>query len=57
LIVPLSKRLEGTEKLLIAPLYSLVTIAGDCIEALDVQNGDAPPADLNKTGILEGSLG
>jgi hypothetical protein len=56
LIVPLSKRLDATEKLLIASLYSLVTIAGDCTEALDVQNGNAPPADLNKTGILKGSL-
>ena len=26
------------------------------MEALDVQNGDATPADLNKTGMLEGAL-
>ena len=57
-IVPRSKRiwLEGTEKFIIAPLYPIVTIAGDCIEAFDVQNGYATPADLNKTGLLEGAL-
>ena len=48
--------LEGAEKFVIAPLYPIVTIAGNCMEALDVQNGDAPPADLNKTGMLEGAL-
>ena len=26
------------------------------MEAFDVQNGDAPPADLNKTGMLQGAL-
>ena len=26
------------------------------MEALDIQNGDAAPADLNKTGMLEGAL-
>jgi len=26
------------------------------MEAFDVQNGDATPADLNKTGMLEGAL-
>lgn len=26
------------------------------MEAFDVQNGDAPPADLNKAGLLEGAL-
>lgn len=26
------------------------------MKALDVQNGDATPADLNKTGMLEGAL-
>ena len=26
------------------------------MEAMDVQNGDATPADLNKTGMLEGAL-
>jgi hypothetical protein len=37
-IVPRSKRiwLEGTEKFIIAPLYPIVTIAGDCMEAFDV---------------------
>ena len=57
-IVPRSKGiwLEGTEKFIIAPLYPIVTIAGDCTEAFDVQNGDAPPADLNKAGLLEGAL-
>jgi hypothetical protein len=48
--------LEGAEKFIIAPLYPIVTIAGNCMEALDVQNGDATPADLNKTGMLEGAL-
>ena len=38
-IVPRSKRiwLEGAEKFVIAPLYPIVTIAGDCMEAFDVQ--------------------
>jgi len=48
--------LEGTEKFLVAPLNPIVTIAGDRMEAFDVQNGDATPADLNKTGMLEGAL-
>jgi hypothetical protein len=26
------------------------------MEAFDVHNGDAPPADLNKTGMLQGAL-
>ena len=47
---------QWTEKLLIAPLYPIVTIAGNRMETFDVQNGDAAPADLNKASTLEGAL-
>jgi hypothetical protein len=56
--VPRSKRsgLEGTEEFIIALLYPIVTIAGDCMEAFDIQNGDMTPADLNKASTLQGAL-
>src|SRR5215216_2301703 len=50
------KLASGDQKFIIALLYPIVTIAGDCMEAFDVQNGDMTPADLNKASTLEGAL-
>jgi hypothetical protein len=53
-----SKRIwfKGAEKFLVAPFDPLVTIAGNFVQPLGVQNGDAAPAHLNKAGMLEGLL-
>src|SRR5258706_198865 len=52
-----SKRIwrEGAEQFLIATLDPPVTIAGHRVEPLNVQNGDATSANLNKARILEGA--
>jgi hypothetical protein len=47
---------KRAEKFVIAPLYPLVTIAGHCAEPVDVQNGDAAFANLNKSRFLKGTL-
>jgi hypothetical protein len=47
---------KRAEKFVIAPLYPLVTIAGHCAEPVDVQNGDAASANLNKPRFLKGTL-
>src|SRR5436190_4768151 len=47
---------ERPQQFLVAPLDPVVAIAGDRLEALQVQNGNAASADLNKPGILQSSF-
>src|SRR5215216_4058815 len=47
---------ERAQQLLIPPLDTRVTVAGDILESLGVDDGDAAAADLNETRILQGAL-
>jgi len=47
---------ERPQQFLVALLNALVAVAGDLLQSLGIEDGDAAAADLDETGILQGTL-